>query len=101
MNIGDLTIEDYAPLLGSQDVGVPNQPGGFTDIDVTYDGECVFTKGSNGPPACSYIFQMSFCRDHEKDCRFGTFTAYGIGRRRITINGGTDDFLGAFGQVRL
>ncbi len=88
-------IDEYA------NQGVPEQPGGFTQIGLTFDSECVFTD-PQGAPTCSYLFEMSFCREKnikENDCRLGYFSAYGKGPQKIEITGGTDDFVGAFGEV--
>ena len=87
--------------------GVPEQPGGFTEIDLSYDSECVVTAATFGAPTCSYLFKMVFCREKNKGsirkdaCRLGSFSAYGKGPSKIHITGGTDDFVGAFGEVRL
>ena len=85
--------------------GVPNQPGGFSDIDLQFRSECVLTEGVQAAPTCSYDFQMEFCRDESDgsdiECLKGSFAGCGRGPGKIKITGGTDDFLGAFGQVRL
>ena len=107
--LGDLTIGTYVgtpkPDTGNfSNQGVPNQPGGFSQIETGFDSECIIT----GPtaPTCTYNFDLSFCRDvfngqlPYKECRMGAFSGYGKGPGKIKITGGTDDFFGAFGQVR-
>lgn len=107
--IGDMTIGKYegVPKINEgaeqefANKGVPEQPGGFTDIDLTFDSECVVTT-TQGAPTCSYLFKMFFCREKnikENDCRLGYFSAYGKGPQKIEITGGTDDFVGAFGEI--
>jgi hypothetical protein len=106
--VGDLTIGKYVgtpkPNTGNfSNQGVPNQPGGFSQIETGFDSECIIT----GPtaPTCTYNFDFSFCRDVYngqlpfKDCRMGAFSGYGKGPGKIKITGGTDDLFGAFGQV--
>lgn len=103
MSIGTYQGEPSATLgVGAGGSGVPDQYGGFKDIDVMYRSECVITEsGLQKAPTCSYKFDLKFCRITfgNDDCRFGTFSAYGKGPGKIAINGGTDDFLGAYGQI--
>lgn len=103
MTIGSYTGTPKSSNADFSNKGLPEQPGDFTEISLTFDSECVVTAGIRAAPTCSYLFKMSFCRKtnvSEKACRQGSFSAYGKGPSKIEITGGTEDLVGAFGQVR-
>lgn len=102
MSIG----EQYTGVEG---FGVPTQYGNpvfnsvvLDDIKIAYKSICVITRDQDPPssPTCFYEFELDFCPRGDK-CRKGRFTAHGSGPRNLQITGGSDDFFGAYGQVRI
>ena len=82
----------------------------FVGIEIAYKSVCIVTKDqppldtTASSPTCFYEFELAYCVLDEKRneylCRDGRFTAHGSGPRNLQITGGSDNFFGAFGQVR-
>jgi len=119
---GDMIIGEYTGVEGE---GVPTQFNDFSTISVSpvlnvifeeivisYKSVCIVTKDQfpmPSPPTCSYEFDLRYCPNggfevlpngFETGCRNGRFTAHGSGPDKLRIAGGSDDFFGAFGQIK-
>jgi len=115
---GDMTIgEVYTGIAG-----VPTQLGTsgalvFGEIEIAYKSVCIVTKDQDpipSSPTCFYEFELGYCvpiftplnligdrqPQTEFKCRNGRFTAHGSGPDNLQITGGSDDFFGAFGQIK-
>ena len=100
----------------------------FGEIEIAYKSVCIVTKDqppldtTASSPTCFYEFELGYCvptfatsvgtpnrpdrtlreipQNEKYKCRDGGFTAHGSGPGNLQITGGSDDFFGAFGQVR-
>merc|ERR1711957_288848 len=82
----------------------------FKDIVISYKSVCIVTKDQDpdpSSPTCFYEFDLRYCFNggffnggFDTVCRNGRFTAHGSGPKNLRITGGSDDFFGAFGQIK-
>jgi len=101
---GDMTIgEGYEGVEG---VPTQNESGSlvvvFKGIEITFKSVCIVTRDQlpiPSSPTCFYEFQLFYCASDGK-CRKGRFTAHGSGPENLSITGGTNDFFGAWGQIK-
>uniref|UniRef100_A0A6S8W0R0 Uncharacterized protein n=2 Tax=Chaetoceros debilis TaxID=122233 RepID=A0A6S8W0R0_9STRA len=119
---GDMTIGEL--YTGVE--GVPTQLGTsgalvFKEIEIAYKSVCIVTKDQDpipSSPTCFYEFELGYCvpttlnsnpnlpgrtlrqKIEKYKCRNGRFTAHGSGPDNLQITGGSDDFFGAFGQIK-
>ena len=98
--------EGSIPTQFSDNSNIFVSPGEvFKDIVISYKSVCIVTKDQDpipSSPTCFYEFDLRYCPNggFETACRNGRFTAHGSGPDKLRIAGGSDDFFGAFGQVR-
>jgi len=102
--------EGSIPTQFSDNSNIFVSPGEvFKDIVISYKSVCIVTKdqdpdpsSNRGGPTCFYEFDLRYCPNGglATACRNGRFTAHGSGPKTLQITGGSDDFFGAFGQIK-
>jgi len=126
---GDMTIgEVYTGIAGVPTQLGTSGALVFGEIEIAYKSVCIVTKDQDpipSSPTCFYEFELAYCVPtpvvsnpdktnppnqgrrtlrgiplNDNKCRNGRFTAHGSGPDNLQITGGSDDFFGAFGQIK-